>query len=152
AAPAVDAWMDVIGELTQLRGPVGLSTATEIRVVLPEAVTGTLAGEGWVAHSSPLRVGLAAPEAGMVRRRVPRGESGAARRLAPARAGRLRAGATRRLRAERERLRGLRRRMPAGGPVPPALAEQVERAEARAGLHRLNAEAAGAVPEAGRFT
>jgi methionyl-tRNA synthetase len=149
AAPAVDAWMDVIGELTQLRGPVGLSTATEIRAVLPEAVAAALAGQPWVVHSTPLRVALAGPDDGMVGWRVPLGESWAELHFAAAHAERLRAEAMRRLRAERERLRGLRRRRPASGPVPPALAGQLERSEARAELHRLNAEAAGAAPAAG---
>jgi hypothetical protein len=57
-AEAAERWMLLLDELAQLRGPVGLTTAMEIGVVLPEALTASLAAEPWIAHSTPLRLRL----------------------------------------------------------------------------------------------
>jgi valyl-tRNA synthetase len=139
-AEAAERWMLVLDELAQLRGPVGLTTATEIGVVLPETLAASLAAEPWIAHSTPLRLRLGEPAGGGVRWHVRLGADLAAIHLEAGHAERLRAEAQRRLRAERERQRGLRRRTPAEGPVPPALADQLALSESRMQLHRRNLE------------
>jgi valyl-tRNA synthetase len=150
AAPTPDAgraaagacWMAAVREVTQLRGPAGLNTSTEPFLRLPAGPAALLSGEPWVAHGAPLRLRLGSPPPGFVEWRFALGDEEAAVHLPPAHAARLQAEARRRLRVERERLRELRRRAPAGGPVPPALARRIAQQERLSGLLAGNAERA----------
>lgn len=140
---SVDRFVAAVEELEQLRGAVGLNTVDPVWLVMPEPDREVLAGERWLVSATRLRLVLdGAPAAGAIAWRSIRAPE-AVLWLPAGRSDRARAEAVRRLRAESDELRRLRRRTSGLAEAPAGLAARRASLAARAEALRANAGAGG---------
>lgn len=134
--------VELLEELGQLRGSVGLNTAVAIDAHLPPDLDAGRPEHAWLADATPLNVSFAPSGDGAGRTWALPGHPEIRLALPAGAAPRLRQEAARRLRREARRLRRLRRRLEAARAAPdPSYAELAGRLsaiEGRAAVLRRN--------------